>query len=106
MRAIDFFVTMVRCGGATPASDPPKTTSDARPEVHDAPPEMNPMIDLINKEDYAGAAGFLAEHKDICLASKQCSHNARVLYLNWTVGYQNTGDWAGARKVLQDCVAA
>jgi hypothetical protein len=74
------------------------------PHARDYPEAMNPMIDLLERQDYAGAAAFLAPHVEACLASKDCTYNAQVLYFNWANAYQNAGDWQGARTTLQSCV--
>lgn len=62
------------------------------------------MIEFLDRADYPGAAEFLASRVDMCLASKDCTYDAQVLYFNWSIAYQNAGDWQGARKTLQSCV--
>lgn len=102
-------ILLAACGGG--AAGQQAKSADATgyrmPEpanAHDYPYELNPMIDSLNKSDYDGAAAFLAQHVDQCLASKDCRYDAEVLYYNWANAYENAGDWQGARKTLQDCV--
>jgi hypothetical protein len=33
-----------------------------------------------------------------------CAGNASIVYANWSIEHQRSGDWQSARKVLQDCV--
>lgn len=103
----------VGCGGAAAggaASEAPSHTAalvpPPAPNTHDYPAELNPLFDHFDRKDYAGGAAFLAEHSGPCLASRDCAHMAEVLFYNWSIGYENEGDWTAARKVLQDCVAA
>jgi hypothetical protein len=64
------------------------------------------LIVLIDKKDYAGAAKIFADHRDACVAGATCAGNVSIAYRNWSIEYENAGDWPGARKVLQDCKAA
>jgi hypothetical protein len=61
---------------------------------------------LIEKKDYAGATKVYADHREACSSGATCAGNASVAFRNWSISYENAGDWPGARKVLQDCVAA
>jgi hypothetical protein len=60
----------------------------------------------IDKKDYASGIKTFTDHGDVCRGDKICASNASVIYRNWSADYQNAGDWPGARKVLQECVAA
>jgi hypothetical protein len=101
------------CGGAGASGAPSDAPNTAADEVHpppapragDYPAEMNPLVVALDHDDFSGGAAFLAQHVDACLPSKDCAHAAAVLFYNWSIGYENAGDWAAARKVLQDCVA-
>lgn len=116
MRILTPILVMLACGCAgtstnsAPSGAPNTATEELRPppppKAHDYPAELNPLIDLLNKDDFPGGAAFLAQHTDACLASKDCAHAAELLFFNWSIGNENAGDWAAARKVLQDCVAS
>lgn len=94
---------LAACNAAGTDAQTPARASKA-PHAGDYPFEMNDMIDLINRDDYAGAAAFLRPRVDMCLASKDCAYGARALYHNWSLTYENAGDWQGARTTLQSCV--
>jgi hypothetical protein len=64
----------------------------------------NHMLELMNKKDYAASVRVTGKHFDACLCDKICASNVSVVYGNWSIDYQNAGDWQGARRVLQECV--
>jgi len=64
------------------------------------------MIELMAQSDYQGASAFLAQHLDQCKASKDCVYDAEVLFANWSLTFENVGDWQGARKTLRSCLEA
>ncbi|GEM_PF-5733282 len=76
------------------------------PNAHDYPYERNTMIELMAQSDYQGASAFLAQHLDQCKASKDCVYDAEVLFANWSLTFENVGDWQGARKTLRSCLEA
>jgi hypothetical protein len=62
--------------------------------------------DLAAKKDYPAAAKVFTDHREACLASPTCGHNAGIIYSNWSIDQANAGNWPAVRQVLQDCVAA
>jgi hypothetical protein len=65
----------------------------------------NRLGEIINAKDFAGAAKFYLDHREVCRADEFCSNNTGIAYQDWSNDYQRAGDWQAARKVLQDCVA-
>jgi hypothetical protein len=62
--------------------------------------------DLAGRKDDPAAAVLFTAHRDACLASASCQHNAGVIYANWSIDNANAGNWPAVRQVLEDCVAA
>lgn len=63
------------------------------------------MLAHIRKREYAAALVAIDKRFDLCKADKVCADNLAVLYGNWSIEYQNQGDWQAARQKLQACVA-
>lgn len=63
----------------------------------------NRLGEFIDKKDYPGALKVFADHRDVCRSDKICAGNVGVAYGNWSIEYQNAGDWQSARRVLQEC---
>jgi tetratricopeptide (TPR) repeat protein len=107
VRTLLLLVLVVACGGnATTAQSPTKSTGPTDPKAHDYPYELNALIDMVRQSDYSGAATYLSQHLDQCLASKDCHYEAEILYYNWSITYENAGDWQETRKTLQKCLEA
>ena len=73
--------------------------------------------DLAAKKDFPAAAKIFSAHRDACLASPTCGHNAGIIYANWSIQHANAGDWPAVRRgaaglhrggaeLLPDCAAA
>jgi hypothetical protein len=65
----------------------------------------NRLVTLIDRRDYPTAVQAIAKYRDLCVSNEVCSHNASVIYTNWSIDHGNKGDWHSARQVLQDCVS-
>jgi hypothetical protein len=65
----------------------------------------NRLVELIEKKDAKAALEMFGRHKQACLSNEICASNVGIVYGNWSIDYENAGDWQSARKVLQDCVA-
>lgn len=65
----------------------------------------NRLGELLEKKDYPDAVKVFTDHRDICRSFDVCAGNAGVVYGNWSIEYQNAGDWQWARRVLEECVA-
>ena len=65
----------------------------------------NRLGELLERKDYPGAVKVFKDHRDACRSFDVCAGNAGVVYGNWSIEYQNAGDWQSARRVLQECVA-
>jgi len=80
-----------------------KTANDLRDsylsEVEDR------MAAHVRKSEFAAARAAIDKRLDVCRTDKVCASNIAVLYGNWSIAYQNQGDWQAARQKLQDCVA-
>jgi hypothetical protein len=64
----------------------------------------NRLIELIEKKDAQGALELFGRHKAACLSNEICAGNVGIVYGNWSIDYENAGDWPSARRVLQECV--
>jgi tetratricopeptide (TPR) repeat protein len=64
----------------------------------------NRLGELIDRDDYPTAVATFTKYRDLCKSEDVCAGNAGIVYSNWSLHHQRTGDWQSARKVLQDCV--
>jgi hypothetical protein len=65
----------------------------------------NRLVTLIDRRDYPTAVQAITRYRDLCASNDVCSHNASVIYTNWSIDHGNKGDWHSARQVLQDCLS-
>lgn len=64
----------------------------------------NRLIELIERKDAKGALELYGRHKQACLSNEICAGNVGIVYGNWSIDYENAGDWPSARRALQECV--
>ena len=58
----------------------------------------------IRNREYAAARNAIDKRLELCRGEKVCADNVAVLYRNWSIDYQNLGDWQVARQKLQECL--
>ena len=65
---------------------------------------VNRLGELIDRKDFPTAVSTFSKYRALCAPHETCASNASIVFANWSIEHQRTGDWQSARKVLQDCV--
>jgi tetratricopeptide (TPR) repeat protein len=63
------------------------------------------MLLFMKDSHFDQAAAVAAKHLDGCRAYPVCAKDLQVVYRNGSIEAQRAGDWPGARRFLQQCVA-
>ena len=59
---------------------------------------------IVDRKDFPTAVQTFGKYRALCVPHETCASNASIVFANWSIEHQRTGDWQSARKVLQDCV--
>lgn len=66
---------------------------------------LDRMTELQTKGEYEKSLAAVAKRIPACLANAACQNNLYLTFDGWSARFQQASDYAGARKVLERCIA-